>query len=171
MSWHERFIDRLHQLVRDDDRAALASLRRSLNEEAQSFAGAAQVIARNLPMTLPRYEEDDAYLLAALFALAPSTSGVPLGRALKLVANSTGSTSIELRFTSLLASSREDLPTHLRHAITLIRGAGIEVDWAELFQDLRRWGSPSGITQKKWARQFWGSADVSDNTNPEGTTP
>lgn len=164
MSWHQRFIERLHELARDDDRAALAHLRRSLDQETRSFAAAAQVIARSLPRELTPWEEADAYLLAGLFALAPSSHGVPLAAALRQVAFSTGSSSIESRFTSLLAASREDVPTHLRHAVTLVRSAGLELDWSQLFDDLRRWGHPSGITQKKWARAFWGSNEVSSST-------
>jgi CRISPR system Cascade subunit CasB len=172
VSWQERFIERLKELARDDDRAALASLRRSLDGETQSFAGAARIIARYLPRHLSRREEDDAYLVAALFALAPSSAGVSLASALRL-ANSTSSGSIELRFTALLASSREDLPTHLRHAVTLTRGFGIDLDWAALLRDVLRWGATLGITQKNWAREFWGSNDVEDSTpnTSEGTTP
>lgn len=173
MSWHQRFIDRLKEL--DDDRAALASLRRSLDGEAPSFAGAARVVARLLPRELNRWEEDDAYLVAGLFALAPSKSGVSLATALRRVATSSNSGSIELRFTALLAASREDLPTHLRHAVTLTRGAGVELDWASLLRDVLRWGAPSGTTQKLWAREFWASNDVDvEDTTPnttEGNTP
>lgn len=173
MSWHEGFTDALKALARDDDRAALASLRRSLDGETQTFAGAARVIARYLPRQLDRWEEDDAYLVAALFALAPSTSGLRLASALRRVAQSTGSSSIELRFTAMLASGREDLPTHLRHAVTLVRGAGVDLDWAALLRDVLRWGAPAGSTQKTWAREFWGSNEA-DNSNPqsaEGTSP
>ncbi len=173
MSWHERFTDRLKELAEDDDRAALASLRRSLDGETQSFAGAARVVARFLPRELKPWEEDDSYLLAALFALAPSTSGVRLAEALRQVANATGSGSIELRFTALLAASREDLPTHLRHAVTLTRGAGINLDWAALLRDVLRWSAPLGLTQKNWAREFWATNAVEDSTSntAEGNTP
>lgn len=172
MNWHKRFIERLHEICTRDDRASLARLRRSLDREVQSFAGAAQVIARSLPRDLPRWEEDDAYLLAGLFALAPSTSGKPLAAALRRVAQVSVSTSIELRFTSLLSAGREDLTTHLRHAVTLVRGAGIDLDWKSLFADIRRWGHPEGYTQKHWASQFWGSADENDSTSntTEGST-
>jgi CRISPR system Cascade subunit CasB len=173
MSWHDGLINGLTELARDDDRAALANLRRSLDGETQSFAGAARVIARYLPRQLPRWEEDDAYFVAALFALAPSMSGLSLATALRRVAQSSGSQSIELRFTALLASSREDLPTHLRHAVTLTRSAGIDLDWSALIHDVLRWGSPAGSTQKKWAREFWGSTDLEDSTSntAEGNTP
>jgi CRISPR type I-E-associated protein CasB/Cse2 len=173
MSWHERLIDRLKELAENEDRAALASLRRSLDGEVQSFAGAARVVARFLPRDLKPWEENDAYLVAALFALAPSSSGLALARALRRVATETGSTSIELRFTALLAASREDLPTHLRHAVTLTRGAGIDLDWAALLKDVLRWGAPSGATQKNWAREFWASNTVDETTSntTEGNTP
>lgn len=173
MSWHDRFIDRLCELARQDDRAALAALRRSLDEETASFAGAAQVVARSLPREIHTAAEADAYLIAALFALAPAERGLPLATCLRRVAADKESVSIELRFTSLLAASREDLPTHLRHAITLVRSQGLAVDWRGLFEDLRRWGHQSGKTQKQWARLFWGSdesPEVSTSLN-EGTTP
>lgn len=173
MSWHERFTDRLKELAEDDDRAALANLRRSLDGETQSFAGAARVVARFLPRELKPWEEEDAYLVAALFALAPSRTGNSLATALRRVAHETGSSSIELRFTALLAASREDLPTHLRHAVTLTRGAGIDLDWAALFRDILRWGAPSGTTQKLWAREFWASnfVEAPTSNNTEGNSP
>lgn len=155
-TWQERLIEHLFQLAQREDRGALAALRRSLDEEAQSFAGAAQVIARVLPSELRRQQEEDAYLTAGLFALAPSDAGLPLPVALRRVAEG-GASSIELRFTAMLAAGREDLPSHLRHAVTLVRSKGLELDWADLLDSLSGWSHASSYVQKRWARHFWAS--------------
>ena len=168
-TWQERLIEHLFQFVRREDRGALAALRRSLDEEPQSFAGAAQVIARVLPSDLRQQQEDDAYLVAGLFALAPAESGLPLPVALRRVADG-GSSSIELPFTAMLAAGREDLPSHLRHAVTLVRSKGIDLDWTDVLDSLSGWNHSSGYVQKRWARHFWASQPEkpeSDNTVEE----
>lgn len=169
MSWQKHFVECLYKIARDDDRASLAKLRRATTAGGKNFAGAAQVIARTLPADLKPWEEEDAYLLASLFALAPSEGGLPLALLLMREKEVRNSESLELRFTALLASTREDLPVHLRHAVGLVGSADQHIDWADLFEDLRRWGAHSETTQKKWARYFWGSNENQELNDNQGT--
>ncbi len=102
-----------------------------------------------------RRREDDALLLAGLFALHPVKGSRSVPQALALVAAKAESGSIEGRFTAILASEREDLPTHLRHAVSLIASRDIGLDWGRLHDDLHWWGAPGDRVRRRWARQYW----------------
>ena len=93
--------------VESRDRATLAKLRRSLSEEVPFEAlrvvmpyvrGADEHVARR---------EDDAALLAGLFALHPASHSRSLASALRSAAEK--SDSVELRFRAMFSASREDL--------------------------------------------------------------
>ena len=108
-------IDHLERLVLDQDRGALAALRRGLGKPP----GTAMEMHRYVVPFLPRgrpWEEDVYYLVAALFAYwhqgettvaahPPENLGASLSRL-----RSDSSASIEMRFTALLKSHRDDLP-------------------------------------------------------------
>ena len=62
----------------------------------------------------------------------------------------------EKRFVALLNCHQEDLPDHLRHAVSLLRSKEIPIDWARLLRDLRWWHREDKRVQRDWARAFWG---------------
>jgi CRISPR type I-E-associated protein CasB/Cse2 len=101
--------------------------------------------------------EDDAVLLAGLFALHPEPGRTTLPGALREIARS--SDSVEQRFRALLGAARPDLPVHLRHAVGLVGSHHIALDWRELHRAIRFWDHPSGRTKRAWARQFWAAGD------------
>lgn len=147
-------VDHLATLASREDRGALAALRSYFRGE-----GPWDALRVVLPFVGGRPEfrkrrEDDALLLGALFALHPVSGSHSLARALRRVMHTRDSGSIEARFNALIASSREDLPNHLRHAITLIAADKIGIDWAGLHRDLR-W---TDHVRRRWARDFWGAA-------------
>jgi len=148
-------IEHLYDLARRDDRAALAALRAGLRPGREWEA--LRIVLPHVRAKEPwiRRAEDDALLLGGLFALHPERGTLSVPRAMALVKEDTQSESIEHRFTAMLAASREDLPQHLRHAITLIasRDRPLRIDWDLLRSDLRFWSSER--TRRRWAREFW----------------
>jgi CRISPR system Cascade subunit CasB len=59
------------------------------------------------------------------------------------------------RFAGLLESDRRDLPTHLRHAVSLLKANEIGLDWASLLFDLTRWDDSDRRVHRRWSRDFW----------------
>ena len=109
--------------------------------------------------------EDDYLLVAALFATHQGT-GKPypkidddrrnsLGGSFARLRAKAESGSIEKRFVALLNASREDVTTHLRHAITLLKAHEVNVDWAQLLHDLNGWEWSGRPVQRRWAYGYW----------------
>jgi CRISPR type I-E-associated protein CasB/Cse2 len=63
--------------------------------------------------------------------------------------------SVARRFALLLESDSRDLPTHFRHAVSLLKTHEIGLDWAILLFDLTRWNDPDRRVQRRWSRDFW----------------
>jgi CRISPR system Cascade subunit CasB len=165
----ERFVEYLEELDRNEDRAALAALRRSLGKSPGEAAEAHRYV---LPFNPATWEESAYYLVGGLFALHPQSwrrderdkSLTNLGASFAWL-GSVDSKSIEKRFVALLNCHEEDLTEHLRHAIGLLRSKEIPVDWVQLLKDLRNWNHPDRFVQLSWARAFWGRADEQTQTN------
>lgn len=151
----DRLVEHLEELARegDKDRATLALLRGTL-QEGRALEGL-RVVLPYIPRDSKRQRqiEDDALLLAGLFALHPESGSLSLATALKIVART--SDSVELRFHALLGASRQDLPTHLRHAVTLVASHGLAIDWRDLHTKIRFWEATSDRARREWARDFW----------------
>jgi CRISPR system Cascade subunit CasB len=164
--WIDRFIAHLEALRDRGERGALAALRRG----AGSLPG---TVAAMYPHILPwvprqRWTEDTAYLIGSLFALHPQPRGTGnLGRALSMIPGQTES--LEKRFVALLNSHREDLPHHLRQAVSLLKSSEIPVplDWRQLLRDILHWDHEKRFVQREWAREFW---QRKDEEAPESDT-
>lgn len=160
----ERFVEYLEKLDTDQDRAALAALRRSLSKSPGQAAEAHQHV---LWLNPPSREEPAYYLVAGLFALHPANwrkeEGdkrlTNFGASFAWLKSKTDSGSIEKRFVALLDCHEDDLPEHLRHAISLFKSKEILVDWVQLLRDLRNWNHEDRFVQRRWARAFWGEAE------------
>jgi CRISPR type I-E-associated protein CasB/Cse2 len=151
-------IDHLEGLARRQDRAVLALLRKTFQVE-HALDGLAVVLPFVTRDSRWRDRaEDDALLVSALFALHPESGSMSLPAALRVVASTSDSGSVELRFRALLSASRQDLGEHLRHAVTLVASHGLAIDWRDLHAAIRYWDHPSDRTRREWARDFWGSA-------------
>jgi CRISPR system Cascade subunit CasB len=153
-------IDYLERLVRDQDRSAMAALRRGLGKPPGTVLDMHRYVAPFLPRGRP-WEEDVYYLVAALFAYwhqgETTVAAHPpdnLGASLASLRSGSGS-SIEMRFTALLKSHRDDLPSHLRQAVGLLKAKQIPVNWRNLCRDLAYWGHEKSWVQRSWARSFW----------------
>jgi CRISPR system Cascade subunit CasB len=168
-----RFVRALDRLVPDGDeqrgdRAALAALRRALGKPPGEAPEAFSVVYHALgdEQLTPR-EEQPYFIVAPLFALYPEggwsgdgSTGTyqsrSLGASLARLAEATDSGSIEGRFQALLDAHRDDLPEHLRHAVSLCRAHDIPVSWVDLLGDVRHWDHPDRPVQRRWARDYWG---------------
>jgi CRISPR system Cascade subunit CasB len=173
-TWVTPFIAELQKLLGGDsnqrEAGTLAKLRRGLTEhpgERDTWVYA------HLGGASPEHEEPGA-LIASLFALwhqggrgraqrAPDSFGGSFGR-LRAV---TGSESVEKRFAGLIDSHPDDLPTKLRHAVTLLRSKEVPVDWEQLLRDLLSWRAEKRPVQRRWARHFWTRTAAG---SPEGRT-
>jgi CRISPR system Cascade subunit CasB len=114
-----------------------------------------------IPADATRWQELAYYLVACLFALHPQPGGRGnLGSHLRvLLSRGASSDTVERRFTALLAAHPDDLATHLRHAVSLLRGANIPINWEQLFWDVWNWHDPERREHvlKDWARAYWGA--------------
>lgn len=150
---HDPLVDHLEDLAARQDRSAFARLRASLNP-SRALEGLAVILPFVSRETrFVKRSEDDALLLASLFALHPEAGHTPLPKALRALAQT--SDSVELRFRAMLDVDKEDLAPHLRHAVSLVAGHGIALDWRNLHAAIRFWDHPSNRTRRRWARAFW----------------
>jgi CRISPR type I-E-associated protein CasB/Cse2 len=171
MTWKERLISKLERYAREEDRAALAALRRSLDEEVASLVRAAPLVAPALPAGLEPWNERSAYLLSGLFALHPKSGKRSLAESLRIVKERRGSGSIEARFVALLSASLEDIAPHLRHAVALLRADDLGIDWSQLLEDLSFWSHPAGRVQRRWAADFWAAPEPKEDESTNHTEP
>jgi CRISPR system Cascade subunit CasB len=168
MQTHEEvaapFVGYLEGLTKPENRngrAALAALRRGLGRRP----GETPEMYRYLvPWTahLQREGEEARYLVASLFASHPLSwhgeGAGNFGASMARVASDDGE-STERRFVALLSSHRDDLPEHLRHAVSLCASKEVPVSWGRLLRDLPRWDDAQRQVQLGWAREFWKRAE------------
>jgi CRISPR system Cascade subunit CasB len=163
----DAFVRHLQQLVKDDDRAALADLRRGLGK---SPGEAAEMHRHVVPFLAPDAnfrDEEPYYLVASLFALHQGMwqrqerrQTTNLGASFERLAGArdSGADSVERRFVALLNCGREELPYHLRQAVSLLKAGEVPVDWLRLLRDVRGWDSDARWVQRSWARAYWRSS-------------
>lgn len=170
------FIAYLENLVRRQDRGALAQLRRGLGKPPGLALEMHRYVVPFLPPARP-WEEEVYYLVAALFALwhqgQDTVAANPpknLGASLARLVDQANADSVERRFLALLKSHADDLPHHLRQIVALLKGKDIPLDWRQLLQDLKQWGHPDRFVQKSWARAFWGRAAAASPAPETETT-
>lgn len=155
----ERFVAWLRKLDREDDRGALAKLRRSLVNFGEDFSAYA-VLGGALPAGLPEWKLEDYVLVAGLSAMHRdwADDDRSLGNSLRRLRHAlsdAGEGSLDLLFTALLNAEREDLPVRLRHVIARLAAREIAVDYARLLADLGRWQHPRRFVQRRWAHDYW----------------
>lgn len=161
------FIGFLEGLVADQNRAALAALRRGLGKRPGEAAEMYPYVVRWLPAEAGRWREEAHYLVAALLAYHqvswPTAEGdrglTNLGASFGRLAAAVVSDSVEKRFVALLSCDREDLPEHLRHGVALLKSKEVPVDWAQLLRDVQDWDREDRAVQRGWARAFWRQPD------------
>ena len=65
------------------------------------------------------------------------------------------SESLEKRFVALLNCHGDDLPNHLRQAVSLLKAKDVAVNWHQLLRDVLYWDHEARFVQQQWAREFW----------------
>lgn len=150
----EPLVNHLKKLVREEDRGALAALRRGLGKPPGTVAATYPWVVPFLPANTSPWRSRPYFLVASLFALHPrACSGESFGRTFLRLKEST---SRDARFRALLAAGPHELPGHLRHAVALLAASDeIPVDWDLLLHHLRQWTHPQRWVQQRWARDFW----------------
>lgn len=167
----ESFIGFLEGILKRDDRAVLAHLRKGLGKPPGStiemFPYVARFVQRNY-----RGDENAYFLVASLFALYPTyswkaedTGNRNVGRSLALMKEK--SESIERRFVALLNSDEEDLPNHLRQIISLLKSEDKPINWLQLLKDIKSWSHETKYVQRNWAKGFWGYSPSENNKGDE----
>lgn len=154
------FIARLYALNRRGDLAALATLRRGLGKRPGESPAMYQYVIPYCSRYSDR-RQNDFFLVAALYASHRGAPGAPdpwrnnLGASFHALARKTGSAGVERRFLALLNAQREDLDSHLQHAVSHMKAHGVTVDWEQLLRDLAGWSWESRAVQRRWSQAFW----------------
>jgi CRISPR system Cascade subunit CasB len=174
-----------HRETDSGARATLAILRRAVGKPPGEAADAARFVWGFLPRDAPPWQVDEEeevfHLIAGLFALHPKpwpeadtasrsrNLGASFARLRAAVEQRGGGESVERRLVALLNSHADDLPKHLRQAISLLRSEDIPVDWLQLLRDIRGWDRDDRRVQRRWAQAFWGAA-VPTTSEPSTAT-
>lgn len=176
----EAFVAALEERARDEDRAALAVLRRGLGRQPGEVAEMLPYVVRFLPVASGRREAAAYFLVASLFGLHPQNwrpaddqrRRSNLGASFARLAphDAANRPAVERRFVALLNSHGDDLPAHLRHAVSLLKAAEIAIDYTALLRDVRGWDREDRVVQREWARAFWGD-HASAQESGATTTP
>lgn len=169
-----RFIRYLQKLADGQERGALASLRRGLGQPPGTVADMYRYVEPFLGQERSAgFKESAFYLVAALFALHPSsTEKGNIGIHMRACdPEGKNSDALERRFTALLAAHPDDLPDYLRQAVSFLKSKDIPINWNQLIWDLQKWNDEDRRIQKEWARSFWGgrqATEQSNNSNKQG---
>jgi CRISPR system Cascade subunit CasB len=177
----DRFITRLEALSglareSNQDRRALAGLRRSLGTWPAPPTDAVRVVAPFLPEHAIGWGETVYYLIAGLFAVYPCLPGKEaehassLGKSLREAASRDPGQGPERRLLVLLGAKSEDLPDHLRHAVSYLRAREVPIDYRRLMQDLSWWDRGEGDVQRRWGRDFWAGTIEENQQESKETT-
>ena len=153
----EGYIAHLKALVKEENRAALAALRRALSGNPRYITDAFQYIGRYLPSY--RRGQDAYILVGALFAYHPQVAEKGnMGNHFAALRgkNPEREKAFERRFSAMLKAHPDDLAYHLRAAVSLLKSNEIPVNWPQLLRDVLRWGHPERFVPRDWAAAFWG---------------
>lgn len=149
------FVASLERLYRENDRAALAKLRRGLGKK-----GGTPEMYRYVVPYLPRETKPSVieryFLIASLFASHPEPAhrSASIGKSFRTMKQE--SPSVEKRFETLLSANIEDIGGHLRQAVSLAKSKNVPIDFHRLFEDLGKWHYSDRRVQRQWALDFWG---------------
>ncbi|MBD3226734.1 MAG: type I-E CRISPR-associated protein Cse2/CasB [Candidatus Lokiarchaeota archaeon] len=152
------FIGYLEDMKKREDRGALAALRRGLQYELGECIDMYPYVIPWIKNIKSKWEKNMHFLIASLYAYYPETTNRGnLGDVFrKLYLKRKNNKSLEQRFISLLKSNPEDLPFHVRQAVSLAKSENIPINWNELFYDLKRWPYETRFPPyEKWAKSFW----------------
>jgi len=170
------FIKYLTGLTSENDKGALATLRRGLGYPPGEDVNMYRYIARFVPDSeRGREREKIYYLVAALYAYhqisTPEGNGENFGNHMAIVASrNPDSSSTERRFTVLLNANISDIADYLRQAVSFLKSKEVPINWETLFNDLKHWDTPSKPVQRRWANSFWAYQKPTEEKQPASST-
>jgi CRISPR system Cascade subunit CasB len=160
---NEEFIQMLTGFHQQENRAALAMLRRGLGKQPGEAMEVYRIIG-NFAATAKGKREADLHTIATLYGLYPSESragnqdnsnfGLSVSELNKKINARTKSESIEKRFVALLNAHSDDLSDHLRQMVGLLKANKEEINWLQLLNDLNGWERDDREVQRRWAKSF-----------------
>lgn len=169
-------VTRLLKYVRDQDRGALAELRRGATEWPNCGERVLRHVANFFTSESSRTRDDAMLLVATLFALQPTKddSGLTIAAALRATAGGDDDAKdrVERRFMRLLAATddREAFGTELRHAVQFCAGKGLAPGWQRLLDDattlLGDNDEKRERVRRRWAKDFWSPRLVNESEAP-----
>ncbi len=181
-----KFIGHLEKLVKEQDRGALAALRRGLGKPPGTVREMDSHVLPYLPTGISEKQENAYYLVGALFAYwyqgndtvdrnSPANMGASLRVLVEREAVESGSRDdaekrVEKRLVALLNCHQDDLPEHLRHTVGLLKSKAIPINWLQLLNDVQNWHWESRDVQRRWARHFWRDSRGEKETIPDKET-
>jgi CRISPR system Cascade subunit CasB len=157
---NEEFIQMLTGFHRQENRAALAMLRRGLGKQPGEAMEVYRYIGNFAANTKSRAHEEALHTIATLFGLYPSESRAGdsfdsnLGASVSELKAKVKSDSIEKRFVALLNTHADDLPNHLRQMVGLLKANEVRINWLQLLNDINWWDDDKREVQRRWAKAF-----------------
>ncbi|HNW31406.1 MAG TPA: type I-E CRISPR-associated protein Cse2/CasB [Caldisericia bacterium] len=155
------FVESLEYLVEKSDRAGLATLRKGLGKEPGTVTEMYKYVYSRIPGQTNLFDEKIYFLTASLFALwhqgkqkLEKDFEGDFGKTFRQISKNSESESIKERFTAIINSHFDDLPNHLRHAVSLAKSKDVPVNWSFLLEDLKWWNNDDKRVQKKWMKSF-----------------
>lgn len=125
--------------------------------------------------TLTMSEHEDLQIaIAGLCACYPdmhTNAPVSLGTACRRLRASlaVGAESLDLRMSTLLDASLSDALEMLNAILGQLDSKDKQLNFYDLYSDLRGWNSNHGYIQRRWAKDFWAGSDktADSDTSPE----
>ncbi|MBP6927743.1 MAG: type I-E CRISPR-associated protein Cse2/CasB [Caldisericia bacterium] len=155
------FVESLEYLVEKSDRAGLATLRKGLGKEPGTVTEMYKYVYSRIPGQTNLFDEKIYFLIASLFALwhqgkqkLEKDFEGDFGKTFNQINKNSKSESIEKRFTAIINSHFDDLPNHLRHAVSLAKSKDVPINWSFLLEDLKWWNNDGKRVQRKWMKSF-----------------
>jgi CRISPR system Cascade subunit CasB len=135
-----------------EDRGAMAALRRGLGKALGDPA-----MYRYVVPFLDRYRSRDwiYFTVAALYGYHHDPTindGTNLGASMGALDRND---SLLRRFSWLLDSRTDELPSRLKSIVSLLKSKNVPIDYHRLFRDLMAWDHPDRYVQLNWARSFY----------------
>ncbi|MBP6929080.1 MAG: type I-E CRISPR-associated protein Cse2/CasB [Caldisericia bacterium] len=169
------FAKSLEDLVKKGDRAGLATLRKGLGKEPGTVTEMYKYVYSRIPGQTSPFDEKIYFLTASLFALwhqgkqkLEKDFEGDFGKTFRQISKNSESESIKERFTAIINSHFDDLPNHLRHAVSLAKSKDVAINWSFLLEDLKWWNNDDKRVQRKWMKSFL-QEEKTELSQTEGT--
>ena len=145
------FCERLEGLDSGEQARLKRNAGRSMSDSHQVLG----LFFRVLPTNVPRFQEEDYFLLATLYALANGGAEGNLGDTLRKVRDPKYAQGLDRRVEFLLDADHDELPFRLRQAIRFVESQRGSVNWPQLLRDVLAWEHPERYVQENWARAYF----------------